>query len=187
MTDDEVFFAAVCMQFGRKVPAPTAPDTGGFLVGAVIKKPYLILAGVKSPSRPDCSFDARRSNIFELSNRSAAAVSALHTEVTRFVQARRIERIFLRASTVNGKFTGHPLNFKIEAALQMVPALEVTFVTSASVSAWIRGADPEVPDADEGLGAALAAKQRQAIETALFTAHNYGRTKCFCDGSTGNV
>lgn len=187
MTDDEVFLAAVCKQFGRKVPAPMAPDTGGFLVGAVITKPYLILACVKSPSRPDCSFDARRSNIFELSNRSAAAVSALHAEVTRFVQAHRIGRLFLRASTVNGKFTGHPLNFKIEAALQMVPWLQVTFVTSASVSAWVRGADPVVPDAEDVLCAVLAAKQRQAIETALFAAHNYGRPRCFWDGSTGNV
>ncbi len=183
MTDDDLFFAAVCKQFGRPLPSAEAPDIKGFVAAAVISKPKLVLATVQYPAHARCQFDDDRSRIFELPDRSARSVTGLVGALTRFVKDRQITQVFLRSQSGRGKYPGHPLNFKIEAALQMVPDLQVTFVSSQSISAWVRRQDPAVPEGESGLGAVWTEKQRQAIETALFTARNFDRQNCFSDGS----
>jgi hypothetical protein len=184
MTDDEIFFAAVCAQFGHAAPQPAAPDLDGFVTGAVISKPKLILATVAHPAFAWCSFDSNRSQVFELPDRSARSLERLRSAVCRFVEKRRLRRVFLRSQSENGKYPGHALNFKIEAALQMVPELRVTFVSSQSISAWVQRKRPAVPEGTPDLGAAWAKKQHYAIETALFTARNFDRQNCFSDGRT---
>jgi len=183
MTDDEIFIAAVCAQFGHAAPQPAAPDLDGFVTGAVISKPKLILASVAHPAFAWCSFDSKRSQVFELPDRSARSLERLRSAVCRFVEKRRLRQVFLRSQSERGKYPGHPLNFKIEAALQMVPDLQVTFVSSQSIGAWVRRQDPAVPEGESGLGAVWAEKQRQAIETALFVARNFEKRNCFSDGS----
>lgn len=183
MTDDDLFFAAVCKQFGRPVPPVEAPDKGGFVTAAVITKPKLLLATVEHPAHARCRFDEQRSRIFELPDRSARSIQGLANAVARFVADQRITQVFLRSQSERGKFPGHPLNFKIEAALQMAPGLQVTFVNQQGIGAWVRREDPVVPAGEPGLGAYWPEKQRLAIETALFVARNYDNPKCFSDGS----
>lgn len=183
MTDDDVFFAAVCKQFGHPLPPMEAPDTKGLVAAAVIAKPRLVLATVQHPRNALCRFDEDRSRMFELPDRSARSITGLVSALSRFVQSRQISQVFLRSSSERGKYPGHALNFKIEAALQMVPGLQVTFVSSQSVGAWVRREHPAVPEGDRGLGAIWTDKQRQAIETALFAARNFERRECFSDGS----
>lgn len=183
MTDDDIFFAAVCAQFGYPAPQPAAPDLDGFVTGAVISKPKLLLASVAHPAFARCSFDSSRSQVFELSDRSARSLERLRAAVSRFAERRRIRRVFLRSQSEQGKYPGHPLSFKIEAALQLVPDLEVTFVSSQSIGAWVRRVKPAVPEGDRNLGAIWAAKQCQAIETALFVARNFDKQQVFSDGS----
>lgn len=182
MTDDDIFFAAVCAQFGHAVPRPAAPDLEGFVTGAVISKPKLLLASVAHPAFARCSFDSKRSQIFELPDRSARSLERLRAAVSRFVEKRRIRRVFLRALSGQGMYPSHPLSFKIEAALQLVPDLQVTFVSSQSIGAWARRVNPVLPDGDRDLGAVWTGKQRQAIETALFVARNFDKQNCFSDG-----
>lgn len=183
MTDDDLFFAAVCKQFGRPVPPVEAPDKGGFVTAAVITKPKLLLATVEHPAHARCRFDEQRSRIFELPDRSARSIQGLANAVARFVADQRITQVFLRSQSERGKYPGHPLNFKIEAALQMAPGLQVTFVNQQGIGAWVRREDPMVPAGDPGLGTYWTEKQRLAIETALFVARNYDNPKCFSDGS----
>jgi hypothetical protein len=183
MTDDDLFFAAVCKQFGRPVPPAEAPDKGGFVTAAVITKPKLVLTTVEHPAHTRARFDEQRSRIFELSDRSARSVEGLLNAVSRFVKDQKIAQVFLRAQSERGKYPGDPLNFKIEAVLQLVPGLQVTFVNKRGIGAWARREDPVVPAGQPGLGAYWTEKQRLAIETALFVARNYDNPKCFSDGS----
>lgn len=185
MTDDEVFFAAVCKQFGHRVPVKEreAPDVKVFVSAAVITKPMLVLATVEHPALDRCRLDENRSRRFELIDRSARSMKGLVEAMTRFIHGWQIGEVFLRSHSERGKYPGHPVNFKIEAALQMVPGLTVTFVNTHSIAAWVRRQDPVIPPGEPDLGAALTAKQRLAIETALFVSRNYTNPKLFSDGS----
>lgn len=185
MRGDDEFFAALCKQLGRPVPPPT-PYRERFVTAAIISQPALVLATIEDPLLTRRRLVEKRSRMFELIDRSKLSIMALSNELTRFVQKQGIDEIFLRSHSEKGKYPGKPFNFKIEAALQLVPGLQVTFVNTQSVSAWVQRENPAVPEGDHGLRARWFERQRQAIEAALFVAHNHANPKFFSDGSAAD-
>lgn len=166
MTADEEFFAAIC---GNRGPALPHPATKAKIVtAAVISKPKLVLASVHTADSGSIMLDVARSRIFELNSRSASAVQRLARETGAFVNSAGIDRIYLRSQSADGKYVGHPLNFKIETILQMDPNLAVEFVHTNIISAWVRKTGSVNIMCGQSLCARDAALQIKAIETALF-------------------
>lgn len=166
MTADEEFFAAIWNNRGRAVPHPTTKAQ--IVTAAVISKPKLVLASVQTADSGSVMLDVARSRIFELNSRSASAVQRLARETGTFVNSAGIDRIYLRSQSADGKYAGHPFNFKIETILQMDPDLGVEFVHTNRISAWVRKAGSVNIMGAQNLCARDAGLQVKAIETALF-------------------
>lgn len=166
MKADEEFFAAIWNNLGRSMPQSSIKTS--IFTAAVISKPKLVIASVWPDDCGGAILDVSRSKIFELGCRSSSAAQRLARETRAFVTATEIDRIYLRSMSADGKYAGHPFNFKIEAILQMDPHLDVEFVHTNSVSAWVRQ-NGAVNIADgQNLCARDAGLQVKAIETALF-------------------
>ncbi|MDT0506924.1 DUF3010 family protein [Novosphingobium sp. MMS21-SN21R] len=186
MTADDEFFAAVCRQFGRPAPSPPRRDEVRTITAGIISSPRIVLATLRCvPGRAPRVID-QASRSFEIDNRSASAVLRLSNDLERFVRRQGVSEIFLRSLSERGKFAGHPLNFKIEAVLQMISDLRVTFVSTFSVGAWVKRDEPKLPDGGEKCSARWAEKQRLAIETAMFVAVEPTALRSFSDGSGSN-
>jgi len=185
MTADDRWFADVCRHLGRPAPSleKLSQDAKATVTAAVISKPRLLVVTVDVSARGGPKVDQGRSRAFELADRSAFAIRNLRREISGFFQRQRIDRVYLRAKSADGQFIGHPWNYKIETVLQLEPGLELTFVDTNSIGAWVLRTEPELPDSPFSLGAACDAKQRQAIQAAVFVAQNPDHTRAFSDGS----
>lgn len=183
MTDDDRFIADVCRLFGRPVPLFDALANSEIVTAAVISKSKLFVVSLKCGAGRPLRFDAAGSVMLELRDRSGRAVNGLAREANDFFGAKGISQVFLRSRCASGKYAGHPLGFKVETILQMVPGIRVDLVNSQSVSAWARREEPCLPEGPRNLGAHDNERTRLAIETAMFVSENRDRPQYFKDGS----
>lgn len=183
MTADDQFFADVCRQFGRPVPPPKGCLEPLTVTAGIISAPRIVMATLRCLPGRQPRLVEQASCSFELSDRSAGAVLRLSKELGKFVRQRKVSEVYLRAHSERGKFAGHATNFKIEAVLQLVPGLHVTFVNTSSVGAWVKREDPRLPEPCQGQGGRWLEKQRLAIEAAMFVAMGPGTGSAFSDGS----
>jgi hypothetical protein len=187
--DDDIFWADVRRMFGREAPEHLNPRTSPKLVtAAIISKPRLVLVSVRFGGRGNVQIDPRRSCVMDLGDRSARVLRDLSRRLNRFVERQGISEVYLRARSENtGQYAGHPLNFKIESVVQLERGVNLNFVDDASVRAWCRREDPDVPECPfPELGTRWAAVQDKATETALYVASHWGQSRCFSDGSASH-
>lgn len=183
MTDDDRFIADVCRHFGRPVPLFDALANSEMVTAAVISKSKLYVVSLKFGAGRMPHIDAAGSVVLKLHDRSGRAVNSLARETNSFFDAKGTSQVFLRSRCASGKYAGHPLGFKVETILQMVPGLRVDLVNSNSISAWTRREEPCLPEGPRDLGAYDYERRRLAIETAMFVSENRGRPQYFTDGS----
>ena len=187
-SDDDEWFADVCRSLGREPPSSWSYGRGEppkVVSAGIISKPRLMLVTVRFGGRSGPEVVTAASECFEIADRSARAVQRLSREVSSFVSRQGIEAIYLRAHGESGKYPGHPLNFKLETVLQLMPKLSVTFVNSASISAWVNRTDPRLPIVPDPLPDAYwRKKQELALEAALWVPEYYHQAKYFWDGSS---
>lgn len=187
-SDDDEWFADVCRFLGREPPPAGGHARGApprVVTAGIISKPRLVLVTVRFGGRNGPEVVAAASQCFEIADRSARSVQRLSREVTSFVSRQGIESVYLRAHGEDGKYPGHPLNFKLETVLQLMPKLLVTFVNSSSISAWVNRTDPSLPTVPYPFPEAYwRKKQELALEAALWVPEHYHQTKYFWDGSS---
>lgn len=186
MTDEDQYLADVCHFLGRPAPRFDALRHSEAVTAGVISKDRLIVVSTKSGGRHPVRLDPARSKVFNLQDRSGRAVMVLAREIGSFFRAGAISQLFLRSRTERGKYPGHPLAFKIEAILQLVPGLQVSFVSSHSIRAWVKREEPTIPQGLEDRGAYWNAKEGLATEAALFVAANRENPRYFSDGVPGD-
>jgi len=175
---------------GKALPAsatpPTTPLVGSVapVTAAVIAKPKLILATVNWTQGGSPRFSESKSAVFELDDRSARALRVIHDQLDKYVNRKGIRTIYLRMANGNGEHAPHLCHFKIEAALQLVCGLDLLFVNTLSVGAWVRRCEPVMP-ATKGLdvGRRWEAKLHAAVEAALFVNEHFNNERYFKDGS----
>lgn len=185
MTADDDWFADVCRHLGRTPPdfdsvARKAPKV---ITAGVISKPKLVLVTMRFPARGLPQVDVTRSSTFELEDRSARAVQNFSRQAKSFVGKQQISQVYLRTKSERGEYVGHAWNFKMEAVLQLVPGLELTFVNTNSIGAWIRRQELGIGLFDHPPLASWSEGHLKAAEAALFVAEHYGRPRYFSDGS----
>lgn len=155
-----------------------------FVTAAVISKPKLFIVTLEFGKRNGPAICTKRSGHFELWDRSARAANALANLLARFLHRARIDQVFLRVSNDAGRYVAHSHAFKIETVLQLQEGIRVDFVHTQAVSRWLGRDDPLVPRPQElGLGGRWPGVQLEAIEAAMFAAHNHHDPRAFFDGA----
>lgn len=178
-SDNELLAALV-----RGDEAKPVADPYGCITAALISKPVLFLISVDRAGTARASVDMRKSRSFELADRSAGALRSLHTSISRFVASAHIDHVFMRISSDGGDYAPHPWHSKIEAALQLVESLKVSFVNTQSIRAWAGREALDLPAFQPLLpGARWRDPQVRCLETALFAVAKGSEARCFSDGS----
>lgn len=137
--------------------------------GLVIAADKLILAtlcreGVDLELAPELCLE------IVLADRGQSALLAFHQETQEFCLANGLVDLTLRQVTVQGPYKGHGFGPKIEAALQFIPSIRLTFVDPRTVTAWQKQADRVLPGPDKArLKSPLANMQAQAIAVAAWS------------------
>lgn len=108
-------------------------------------------------------------------------IRRLAEETAKFADTAGISQIYLRSQSESGKYPGHAFNFKIEAIVQINPDIELTFVNTNSVNAWLRREGAVQIAGTPGLRAREKGLQLKAIETALFAGATQS-SRSFSDG-----
>lgn len=179
---DYEFFAALVR--GEADAGNAIIEPHACVAAVVIAKPMLFVMSVEAAGMQRAAVNQRKSQAFELADRSASALRMLQVGVARFVGRAGIERLFLRASSDAGNHTPHAWNFKIEAALQLIDQVSVTFVNTQSVGAWVRRDEPQMPAFNPLIpGARWRDAQVRCLETALFVGAHSREARYFTDGS----
>lgn len=181
-SDRSTLEALVC---GDRDPCQANPmiDPYGSITAAIIAKPRLFVLTVAGAGTPNPRVEPRKSACFELEDRSARALRVLRASLHRFTTRARIGRLFLRVASDAGNHAPHPWHFKIEAMLQLAEALDITFVNTHSIRAWIERVEPDLPPFEPLVsGARWLQPQQRCLEAALFTAANADVPRYFTDG-----
>jgi hypothetical protein len=182
--DREDRLAELVLGLGRGSSGPMGfGPTPTMVSAAVISKPRLVVVTVAWGSCGQPKVVVARSGAFDLADRSSRSIELLHHRATAFFKKQRIDKLYLRAKSADGQYVGHPLNFKIETVLQMVPGLTLTFVDTQSVGGWVRREEPYIPAAPLSLGTFWETKQKLALETALFLPENMDHARAFSEGT----
>lgn len=175
---------------GKALPERTAPPTtrllgpGKPVTAAVISKPKLIMATVNWSSSGSPRFNESKSAMFNLEDRSARALRELLNNLDDYVSRKGIRTIYLRTAYGSGEHAPHLCHFKIESALQLVGGLDLFFVNTLSVGAWVRRCEPAMPATRSlEVGRRWEPKLHAAIEAALFVNFNSDSERYFKDGS----
>ena len=74
----------------------------------------------------------------------------------------KIEKVVIKERPLKGKFAGGALGFKMEAAIQLIPDLEVSMMSSNQLKTTIKANPIASPFAETG----LKIFQQQAFESA---------------------
>lgn len=186
---DVEFMAMVDEHFGWSgVTLPVAKwNSPPHVTAGVISKPYLAAITLRSRANGMWVVDARRSRCLRLMDRSASAIRLLSRQISNFTSKAQIDGIVLRVGAPDGERTGSGLNFKTEAALQLTSGLEVRFVHTNRVRAWVNKLTDDLPELpDFGLPRNRQGFQVNALETALYVAQHWGKRDKFNDGSVGH-
>jgi len=81
-----------------------------------------------------------------MDDRSQREMRFFKEDLAAFVDRTGVDKIVLRGAPEAGKFKAHPRIYKMEAALQLHPKLEVSIVTDATLEKWHRHSGHMAPD-----------------------------------------
>jgi len=103
-----------------------------------------------------------------LKGRTCDALREFQHEAQQFLRGTAITKIILRGGPESGQYTGGPLGYKIEAALQLISSIDVEIVHANSVNAWQRRYGRAAPATIPGLKYAARQLHQTAIATACY-------------------
>ncbi|MDP4530020.1 DUF3010 family protein [Alkalimonas delamerensis] len=78
---------------------------------------------------PDC----RQQRFVLQHDKDAEAMRKFQFSLQKFFQDYQVSQVVIKERPQKGKFAGGAIGFKIEAALQLLPAIEVTLVSSQQI------------------------------------------------------
>ncbi len=78
---------------------------------------------------PDC----RQQRFVLQHDKDAEAIRKFQFSLQKFFQDYQVSQVVIKERPQKGKFAGGAIGFKIEAALQLLPAIEVTLVSSQQI------------------------------------------------------
>lgn len=156
--------------------------------GAAIRSDTLVIATVQGCALEGFELCLNKSAQIELEDRDQEALHFFKEDLGAFIEEAGITRLLLRGPPKSGQFrTG--LAFKVEAVLQLVPALEVEVVHFNRVDSWARSSAGVAPAPISGLVRWEEEAHRSAIATACFGEMHAAQTNSarHDSGSPGQV
>lgn len=114
---------------------------------------------------PDCR--ARKLTLTDM--HSQEALVAFQKEFSKLMQDYSVDKVVVRQRPTKGKFAGGAAGFKMEAAMELIPDLEVHSLTNTEIKTLIKHNPLPVPFSETG----LKAFQEGAFSTAYaFLSHS---------------
>ena len=103
-----------------------------------------------------------------MADRSNEAARQLHTDLTEFILSGAVGDVVMRSGPIRGRYNQHPLAFKVEGILQVIPNVAVAFANPVAIDRWVASASPRLPVVKGHKSARVRDAQRKAIDTAAF-------------------
>lgn len=151
----------------RPLAAPLSRPTGAVAAGT-----KLHIVSLEWDEAFGYLLDPKLCAVFELEERSSAAIREVSCALQHFLWSSGITRLALRYSPDTKQYRPCPFVLKHEAALQLVPGVDVDLVANASVSAWVNREDPPLPVyPDPSIAKSNRGAIIKAIEIAAFAGH----------------
>ena len=117
-------------------------------------------------SRENGLYDIPQVRVQKISLSDASdAEQVQHFQFTfaKLMEDYKVEKVVIRGRALKGKFSGGPVGFKLEAAIQLIKELTVEIVTSTSVKKALAKSQVDIDFRDTG----LKQYQENAFETVF--------------------
>lgn len=106
-----------------------------------------------------------------MEDRSQGDMRQFADDLAAFVDRTGVDRIVLRGAPNKGDYAAHPRIYKMEAALQLQPKLDVAMVTPPTLDKWERHSGSMAPDVHPSVTTMMEETlHRDAIKAACLSA-----------------
>jgi hypothetical protein len=95
----------------------------------------------------------------------AEVIRKFQFDFAKLMEDYNVEKVVIKGRAIKGKFAGGPVGFKLEAAIQLIEALDVEIVASSFIKSALLKANISIDFRDTGL--------RQFQESAFQTAFSF--------------
>lgn len=101
---------------------------------------------------------------------AADAEQVRHFQFTfsKLVEDYKIEKVVIKGRALKGKFAGGPVSFKLEAAIQLIPSVDVEILASSKIKKDLLKSQVSIDFRDTG----LKQYQEQAFQTVFSSFHS---------------